>query len=138
MSDADDIIRKLNLFVVNTEKAIDDAVRITAHRVMVGAMKNIREPSMGTIMVRPNGSVHIVSKPGTSPNTDTGRLIGSVQVAHQRGSMIAYVGTDVDYGAYLELLLNRKWLQPALDDNIGSYKKTLNLVLDKQIRKAGK
>ena len=138
MSDADDIIRKLNRFVANTEKAIDDAVRITSHRVQVSAIKNIREPSMGTIMVRPNGTIHIVSKPGSPPNTDTGRLVGSINVQHQKGSMRAVIGTSVDYGAFLELLLNRKWLQPALDKNIGSYEKTLHRVLDKQIKKAGK
>jgi hypothetical protein len=137
VSDADDIINKLNRFVVNTEKAIDDAVFITAHRVRVSAMKNIRDPSFGTIMVRPNGTIHIVSKVGTSPNTDTGRLMGSIKVEHAKGSMVAYVGTSVDYGAFLELLLNRQWLEPALNANIGNYEKTLNQVLDKQIRKAG-
>lgn len=138
MSDADDIIKKLNRFVVDTEKAIDDTVRVIAHRVQVSAIKNIRQPSFGTIMVRPNGTIHIASKPGTPPNTDTGRLVGSIQVDHQKGSMTAFVGTSVDYGAFLELLLNRKWLQPALDKHIDGYEKTLNRVLDRQIKKANK
>jgi phage gpG-like protein len=139
MSDADDIIKKLNRFVVNTNKAIDDAVRITAHRVQVTAIKSIREPSKGTIYTNENGGIrHISSKPGEAPNVDTGRLIGSITVDHNKGSMRATVGTGVDYGAFLELIMDRPWLQPALDDNISSYEATLKLVIDKQIRTANR
>ena len=136
MSDADDIIRKLNNFVVNTEKAIDDAVRITAHRVQVTAIKAIRQPTIGTIYVRKNGATHVASKHGDAPNTDTGRLVGSIRTDHTKGSMTATVGTTVDYGAFLELIMDRPWLQPSLDRHIGSYEKTLHKVLDKQIRQA--
>lgn len=139
MSDADDIIKKLNKFVVNTNKAVDDAVRITAHKVKVSAMKSIREPSKGTIYTNSNGSIkHISSKVGDAPNVDTGRLIGSIGIEHSKGSMRAVIGTSVDYGAFLELIMNRPWLEPALDKNVDDYEKYLHQVLDKQIRQANK
>ena len=139
MNDADNIIKKLNRFVVNTEKAIDDTIRITAHRVKVTAIKSMREPSKGTIYTDATGSIkHISSKPGEAPNVDEGVLIGSIDIDHNRGSMRATVGTGVDYGAFLELIMNRPWLQPALDQNIDRYEATLHKVLDKQIRQANK
>ena len=137
MNDAEDIIKKLNQFVVNTEKAIDDSVRVTAYKVQNAAIKAIRSPSMGTITFK-KGIEHIVSKEGTAPNTDTGNLVGSIKTEHKKLSMTAVVGSRVEYGAYLELLLNRPWLEPALEDNISTYQATLKKVVEKQIRDANK
>lgn len=131
--DVDDIMRKLNMFVVDVEKVVDDAVFVTATKVQRGAIDAIREPSAG----RRYGK-HVASKKGDAPNTDTGRLIGSIKTVHKRLSMRALVGTNLAYGAILELIKNRPWLKPALNDNVKDYKKNLELVIDKQIRDAGK
>ena len=131
--DVSDIIKKLNRFAVDTEKAVDDAVAITAHKVRVSAIRSMREPSIG----KKHGK-HIASKPGDAPNVDTGRLVASVKVQHDKGSAVARVGTNLDYGAELELVKNRPWLKPALDENVDDYEQILEKVVDKQIREAGR
>jgi len=128
-----DILRKLKSFEVDAVKAIDDTVRLTALRVQSDSVSAIRKPSQGM-----RYGNHVASAPGDAPNTDTGGLIGSIRVEHETGSQVAYVGTDIDYGAILELEKDRPWLNPALKKNIADFDKNLNKVLDLQIKKAGK
>ena len=135
-----DLDMALKMFLVNTEKAIDDAVRITAVKVQKSAIKSIREPSMGTYVTRYTASGrpydHVAAKEGETPNTDTGRLIGSIALDHHRGKQVAYVGTNVDYGFFLETVMNRPWLQPAKDREIVFFKDNVTKAVQMQIRKA--
>lgn len=100
-------------FIVNSDKVVDDAVRITAFKVKITATTDIREPSNSGRFVTKGTVEHQVSKEGDAPNTDTGRLIGSLQVDHKKGKQIAFVGTNLDYGLFLETTHNRPWLEPA-------------------------
>lgn len=137
MSEESDLLRALKKFSVDTAQAVDDTVRITAHNVRVSAIKKIRKPSQGKSYKR--GSVtHVASKEGSAPNTDTGRLIGSIRMEHDKGTQNAFVGTDLDYGAFLELLMDRPWLQPSLDRHIPDFEKNMYKVVEKQIKKAAK
>ena len=137
-----DIKLKLNLkeFAQDMDKAIDDAVRITAIKVQQSAIKTIRDPSMGTYVTRYTASGtpydHVAAKEGESPNTDTGRLIGSISLDHFRGKKIAFVGTNVDYGFFLETVMNRPWLQPSLAKEIAGFKINMTQAINLQIRKA--
>ena len=135
-----DLDMALKMFLVNTEKAIDDAVRITAVKVQKSAIKSIREPSMGTYVTRYTASGrpydHVAAKEGETPNTDTGRLIGSIALDHHRGKQVAYVGTNVDYGFFLETVMNRPWLQPAKDREVVFFKDNVTKAVQMQIRKA--
>tara|TARA_R110000744_G_scaffold210451_1_gene329567 strand:- start:3220 stop:3654 length:435 start_codon:yes stop_codon:yes gene_type:complete len=135
-----DLDMALKMFLVNTEKAIDDAVRITAVKVQKSAIKSIREPSMGTYVTRYTAGgkpySHVAAKEGESPNTDTGRLIGSIALDHHKGKQVAYVGTNVDYGFFLETVMNRPWLQPAKDREIVFFKDNVTKAVQMQIRKA--
>tara|TARA_R110000744_G_scaffold317458_3_gene424062 strand:+ start:419 stop:853 length:435 start_codon:yes stop_codon:yes gene_type:complete len=133
---------KLNLkeFAEDMDKAIDDAVRITAIKVQRSAIKTIRDPSMGTYVTRYTASGtpynHVASKEGESPNTDTGVLIGSIALEHLRGKKIAFVGTHVDYGFFLETVMNRPWLQPSLAKEVAGFKVNMTHAINLQIRKA--
>ena len=135
-----DLDMALKMFLVNTEKAIDDAVRITAVKVQKSAIKSIREPSMGTYVTRYTASGrpydHVAAKEGETPNTDTGRLIGSIALDHHKGKQVAYVGTNVDYGFFLETVMNRPWLQPAKNREIVFFKDNVTKAVQMQIRKA--
>ena len=135
-----DLDMALKMFLVNTEKAIDDAVRITAVKVQKSAIKSIREPSMGTYVTRYTASgkpySHVAAKEGETPNNDTGRLIGSIALDHHKGKQVAYVGTNVDYGFFLETVMNRPWLQPAKDREIVFFKDNVTKAVQMQIRKA--
>ena len=135
-----DLDMALKMFLVNTEKAIDDAVRITAIKVQKSAIKSIREPSMGTYVTRYTASgkpySHVASKEGETPNTDTGVLIGSIALDHHKGKKIAFVGTHFDYGFFLETVMNRPWLQPAKDREVVFFKDNVTKAVQMQIRKA--
>lgn len=122
------------------DKAVDDAVRITAAKVQRTAIKTIRNPSMGTYVTRYMAGgkpySHVAAKEGESPNTDTGRLIGSISMDHLTGKKVAYVGTNVDYGFFLETVQNRPWLQPSLNQEIAGFKINMTKAVQMQIKKA--
>jgi phage gpG-like protein len=130
---------KANLlkFAIDTDKAVDNAVRLTAFEVQKTAKADIRTPSVGTYYKR-GDKFHVASKPGDAPNTDTGRLIGSINVSHKKGDMFAYVGTNVAYGLYLETVMNRPFLEPAKVKEMKFFGETLELMIDKEIKEAGK
>ena len=128
------ILAKLNKFGVETEKAINDTVKIIAHRVENTAKESIREPSQGRTYTKKGGVKHTASKPGDAPNVDEGRLIGSIKSIHNPATFTSSVGTPLPYGAKLELEMNRPWLEPALNEHKDDYHKQLEKVVDKQIR----
>lgn len=108
------VYTSLKVAGIDIDTAIDNAVRTTAFKVLDNAVRSIQTESFGEAYKR-GKKTHIASKEGDAPNTDTGRLVGSIQVQHNRGDKVAFVGTNLDYGYYLEVDKNRPWLQPALD-----------------------
>ena len=130
----EDLQASFTKFVFDMDQAIDDAVRITAFKVMNTATQNIREPSNSGRFV----GKHEVSKEGDAPNTDTGRLIGSIKVVHNKGEQIAHVGTGLDYGLFLETTHNRPWLEPAKEEEMKFFSDNIANAMDAQIKKAGK
>ena len=79
---------------------------------------------------------HVAAKEGESPNTDTGRLIGSIALDRVKGKKVAYVGTNVDYGFFLETVQNRPWLQPSLVKEVADFKSNMTRSVNMQIKKA--
>tara|TARA_R110000851_G_scaffold4689_1_gene19368 strand:- start:3032 stop:3472 length:441 start_codon:yes stop_codon:yes gene_type:complete len=132
----------LNNFAFDLDKAVDDAVKVTAFKVQQSAITAIRTPSVGTHVTRYTGEgnpyAHVASKPGEAPNTDTGRLIGSILVDHHKGDKVAFVGTNLEYGFFLETVHNRPWLEPAKDEQVKSFSENVTRAIDIQIKKAGK
>ena len=137
-------LKQLNInikeFSADMDKAVDDAVRITALKVQRTAIKTIRTPSMGTYVTRYTADgkpySHVAAKKGESPNTDTGRLIGSIAMDHLTGKKVAYVGTNVDYGFFLETVQNRPWLEPSLNKEVATFKSNVIKAVNLQIKKA--
>ncbi len=137
----------LNSFALDVTEVTDNAVRITAFDVLNKATKLLTTQTFGTYQIRyprdENGKAtggkpyyHIASKEGDAPNTDTGRLVDSIAVAHDRRSMIAEVGTNVTYGAVLETTLNRPWLIPAKDAAVAKFQKNITRAIETAIKKA--
>lgn len=60
---------------------------------------------------------HTASKPGFPPNTDTGRLVNSIEFDFDKEKAEGVVGTNLDYGKHLEYGTSnidaRPWLAPA-------------------------
>lgn len=85
------------------------------------AKRSIQERSPGNNVTRyrsGGGSYqHQASSPNEAPNTDTGRLVSSINTEITDDGV--YVGTSLEYGKYLEVgtkdMKERPWLIPALN-----------------------
>jgi hypothetical protein len=85
------------------------------------AKRSIQERSTGNTVTRyrsGGGSYeHQASVPNEAPNTDTGRLVSSINTEITDDGV--YVGTSLEYGKYLELgtkdMEERPWLIPSLN-----------------------
>lgn len=85
------------------------------------AIKSIQDGSSGEIVTRytanGNGYDHTTSKEGEAPNTDTGRLVESIQVDVSAKGV--FVGSTLEYAGWLEygtVMMNaRPWLIPATE-----------------------
>ena len=133
----DDLKYTLNKFALDVNQVTDNAVRITAFDVLTNATEAIKETSQGKTVPR-GAKTHTQSKEGEAPNTDTGRLVGSIAVLHDKGSMVAEVGTNVTYGAILETTLNRPWLVPAKDKATANFQLNMTRAVNAAIKKAVK
>lgn len=103
------------------------------------AKRSIQERSPGKSVIRyregGGSSIHVASSEGNAPNTDTGRLVSSINTEIAEDGV--FVGTTLEYGKYLEfgtkIMGERPWLIPALnkkmDDiiklQIGAVNKTI-------------
>lgn len=132
----------LNEFAFDMDKAISKAIGKTALTVQRGAVALIRQPSIGNAVTRYTAGGkpydHTSSKEGDAPNTDTGRLINSIAVNHERGAHIAHVFTNLEYGLRLETDLNRPFLEPAKVAEKKTFGKNLEAAIEAQVDKAGK
>lgn len=107
----------------NVGAEVFKAINQGAQMVRTTAVKSIERVSFGRRVTRTRASgntyEHISSRPGDAPNTDTGRLIGSVAV--EIGARSAFVGSSVEYAGALEFgeasMAARPWLNPALEAN---------------------
>ena len=113
-----ELMINLDNLSVELEGAVSTAIRKTAIDVQKEVILSIREPSNGKIVTRYTDSgnpfKHTVSKEGDAPNTDTGRLINSIEMKYSTGDLFAFVFTNLEYGFFLETVHDRPFLQPAL------------------------
>lgn len=102
-------------------KATAEGAVAGGHLVRNDAVSSIQNQSPGetVIRTRPGGGEyeHTASAEGDAPNTDTGRLVNSIQVEVKDATVD--VGTTLEYGAYLEFgtkkMKARPWLFPAFE-----------------------
>lgn len=91
-----------------------------ALNVEVAAKRLLSTPGTGRVYRR-RSVLHQASAPGQPPAVDTGYLRASVdhKVGTDAEGLYADIGTEVDYGLYLEqgtrYMQPRPWLKPALD-----------------------
>jgi phage gpG-like protein len=81
------------------------------------AKRSIQEKSPGHEVVRyrnGGGSYnHLAANEGMAPNTDTGRLVSSINTEPTTNAV--FVGSSLEYAKHLEF--SHQWLIPALDKN---------------------
>lgn len=83
-------------------QAVQEEVARAALIIETNAKNLIRKkPKTGRIYKRGN-IIHQASAPGEPPATDTGRLLSSIQHRIVKNGFEAYVGTNVEYGKFLE------------------------------------
>lgn len=103
-----------------SEQTVRAAMEV-AQEIRAEAIDSIQDQSPGDVVERSRvggGTYqHTASKEGDAPNTDTGRLVQSVQVDTRPDAII--VGSTLSYAGYLEFgtrrMGARPWLVPAVE-----------------------
>ena len=152
-----EVARNMGRMSDGFKRELSRAVRSTAETVRSTAIKSIqRGPATGAVYdsifrtfggrVVPVGprqgnnlsATHQASAPGEAPNTDSGDLASSINVA-QRGSMNAIVYTMLAYGRYLEhgtqAMAARPWLMPALRESRDTLRSEVQSAYNRAARK---
>lgn len=119
-----------------------DAVRdstLTVHRV---AGELIQDNSSGVPQVRYYRSGRkrtvLASKPGKPPNTDTGRLVQSIQFDFKNGGLTGRVGTDLKYGRALEFGTSKMEARPWLSTAVRLSEKEIVKIFRNAVKKEAK
>lgn len=108
-----------------------------AQLVRSDAIRSIQDQSPGDTVERSRAGggtyEHTAASEGEAPNTDTGRLVQSVQVDVQPNAVL--VGSSLDYAGFLEngtrRMGARPWLFPALERNKGAVEKLIGQKIQK-------
>ena len=119
----DQVLKNLEALKGHYGKAIADALVASGNDVRNTAIRAIQDQSVGNVVTRTRASgttyQHIASAPGDAPNTDTGRLVGSVQVEIEEAAVL--VGSTLEYAGMLEFgtarMQPRPWLNPSMEAN---------------------
>ena len=125
----DEVIKDLGDYKIKANTEISGIIAATALGVESDAVKSIQRGTKTGIKSKkhkPN-RVHRASAAGEAPASDTGNLASSIKAIIRND--YAIVGTDQDYGFYLEFgtqsILERPWLRPARDKNEKKFRKDI-------------
>jgi hypothetical protein len=114
----------LDALIANLEPQAEAVLDRTAEAIKADIGREMRRPKSGIIYARGRMTkrttwraalrrAHQASAPGEAPAIDTGALVNSVDI--ERGRLWRTVHDGVEYGIYLELLLNRPFMVPAFE-----------------------
>ncbi len=123
-------------------KRVERAVHLSGFEVQETAIKSIQRTSIASMPVTRYSPKRTArrSPPGQPPNTDTGRLVASIQVDFR--DMAVAVGSNLNYAKWLEFgtenMAARPWLRPALKKNTRKIKNAVRKVVNQEIRKLGR
>ena len=126
----DELNKTLSELPSKFEQEAGRLVNRTAQNIRNAAVRSIQKPSgIGTYYKKYNPDrMHIASAPGQPPNTDTGRLVNSLNVTRS-GALTAEVLANVEYAAYLELgtrhMAARPFMTPAVEQERPNYERGL-------------
>lgn len=135
--------RKLEALAKMYGRATADAAIAGGQIVRSEAIKRIQEQSPGSAGTRyRNGGgsyTHTASADGDAPNTDTGRLVSSVQVEVTQS--FVFVGSTLDYAGWLEWgttdMAARPWLHPAKEARRDDIERLFQQGVDRVSRQGG-
>lgn len=135
--------RNMQALVEKFGQAVFDAGNQVAQLIRTTAIQSIQDVSQGERVTRytagGNEYEHTTSLPGEAPNTDTGTLVGSIQVEIKKDDI--YVGSRLPYAYHLEFgttkMEPRPWLVPAVEANRTEATKQFKFAIDRVIKKDG-
>jgi HK97 gp10 family phage protein len=138
--------RKLRSLGASMEDAIFGGVILTANEIRTDAIKSIQNKSGGAQVSRSRQGggtyTHTASAAGGAPNTDTGKLVASIAVEPNKSGVYALVGSNLDYGGFLEFGTSkmgaRPWLEPALRKNKDNLQRNINAAANTLIERKSK
>lgn len=81
---------------------------------------------------------HTASKPGFPPNTDTGRLVQSIEFEIDQTVPSGVVGTNLEYGKFLEFGTSNMRPRPWLSRAYGMFQKKIRDRISKVFRESVK
>ena len=116
----EELFKRLEGMPAHIQKQAKGAVNATAQGIRSTAIRSIQSHhSAGRTYTKYSPKrEHTASAPGNPPNTDTGRLVGSIQV-HDTGKLSAEVVAGVNYAAHLEFgtrhMAARPFMVPAVE-----------------------
>jgi HK97 gp10 family phage protein len=110
-----------------------------AQLVRSTAIKSIQQKSGGQTVTRTREGggtyEHTAAAEGQAPNTDTGRLVSSIQVEVKAKDV--FVGSTLNYAGDLEFgtrrMGARPWLNPALEQNRRTIERLFKIAADKDV-----
>lgn len=127
----DDLNKSLARVSSKFESGATALVNRTAQNIRNTAVRSIQKQSPSGVTYEkynPRRS-HVASAPGQPPNTDTGRLAGSIR-AVMSGTPTAYVDALADYAVHLEFgtrnMAARPFMTPAVEAERDKYRKGVN------------
>lgn len=106
--------KKLEQIMQNAPRMVEDALTAIAEEVVSDIkLSMVNSPADGD-PYRRRGVVHVASSAGNAPRPDTGALLGSIR-QRNAGKLTRVVEDGVEYGYYLETVLDRPWMRPVLE-----------------------
>jgi len=131
--------KKLEKFEKETLSRQVEAMQEATILVHSTAVRLLQDNSSGTPVRRYNPKrIAIASKPGSAPNTDTGRAVQSIKMDFQKSGLIGRVGTNLKYLAALEFGTKNIKPRPWLSTAIALAAKEVNLIFAKALTRAAK
>lgn len=117
----DRLISKLRRIDSQSVQRVSDAVQASGEGIRTDAVLTSSKPGKGRVYKRDDGPPHRASAPGDPFASDTGTLLRGIETQEVNGGLGVLVGTNVEYGLYLEFgtskMAARPWLRPAYERN---------------------
>jgi phage gpG-like protein len=140
--------KALQSFESEVKEGQIEAVRESIFLIHGTAVKSLQDNSSGTPVMRykPKRTV-LASKPGTPPNTDTGRAVQSIKFDFKNKGLVGRVGTNLKYLAALEFgfstkkgvtVAPRPWLSLAIAETAKEVAKIFADALRRSTKKVSK
>src|SRR5690606_5565983 len=113
------------------EREATQLVNRTAQNIRNTAVRSIQKQSPGGVEYEKYNPrrTHVASAPGQPPNTDTGRLAGSIR-AVMSGTPTAHVDALSDYAVHVEFgtrnMEARPFMTPAVEAERDNYRRGIN------------